>query len=87
MNDNCYGLLGLLFGHNFQPRVNTKYIKADNKASELASTLKEYMSGNVVYPADIDAITDGFCDNPQIESVTYIHDMCTRCGEVITKDE
>ena len=70
--DKCIGLMGQVFGHNFEPRYNT--------TSKLNP---ENMPESPVVLGFGESIVDSYKDKVKL----YKGDVCTRCGMVINKQE
>ena len=64
-SNECVGLFGRLFGHNFQPRYDEVLSDA---AAETLDRLEEIESTELQY------VIRAFSES------IFIHDVCTRCG-------
>ena len=69
----CQGLMGLIFGHKFQPRYSETKGQFSGKISRAP------WSGDSA--DEIGRLAESMCERQQ----TYIHDVCRRCGTVIAK--
>ncbi len=67
MNEStsCRGLVGALFGHDFQPRYNTQYTKCQEQG--------------------FDDFGEYEYEDMKPANTTYVHDICTRCGQKVIK--
>jgi hypothetical protein len=68
--NKCNGLMGLLFGHKFEGRYN-------EEESEGTMPVSEYF----VFSNDIDKVINA----TKSRKLTYVHDVCKRCGQVVEK--
>ena len=69
MTDSCKGLVGLIFGHKFQPRYNT--------GAPAASGIKLAEYDAEILELSIRAVEAS-------KPPTYAHDVCVRCGAIST---
>ena len=69
----CVGLLGLLFGHRFEPRYSTSLQPCANIKME------EGLMSAAAFHRIMDSVV--------VKTVTYKGDMCRRCGAVANRVE
>jgi len=71
----CNGIIGFLFGHNFQPRFDEKITAPTDES--LTKILGNSSYKTVFLDNDIHALK-------HMRSIDkkYIHDVCPRCGEI-----
>jgi len=83
----CFGLMGLIFGHKFEPRYDESEVGDPNAATELGKILpyyrKEVLLDNDV--AVINRITQALTTLSE-ESI-YVQDVCVRCGAIIERQD
>jgi len=70
----CKGVIGWLFGHHYVARYDT----SNEKGSPTVAP-----TGDGLTPKDAIAIMDSSCERKS--TITYIHDVCTRCGHVVER--
>ncbi len=77
MND-CIGLMGMLFGHKFEPRRDIEC--GEGKWPFVQGTLESQMA----------AATNGgdeanIIHATKTQKETYVYDLCARCGKIIER--
>ena len=83
----CIGIWGFLFGHNYVGRCHHENITPPKIAEAAASLVKELIVKDAYIPFmedQISTIMDGFNEMNSVKN-TYIHDVCTRCGNIVQK--
>jgi len=85
MKNDCIGILGKLFGHNYKPRYDENDTTSDsvvNQAKEAMDSLFEHDYFANSY--DAARILEEFKSMNSIET-KYVHDVCVRCGNIIKR--
>lgn len=83
--DGCKGLLGYLFGHKFESRYDEKDTTSDEVVKQAKSAIDALYSNDCFANSyDASRILENFQNMNSIETI-YVHDICVRCGKVITR--
>ena len=72
MSNECAGLFGKWFGHSFEARFDTKESRPDVGLSSFSGPA--YIIPQILAEGKM-------CDKH------YVHDICTRCGKIIYREE
>jgi len=82
--DHCRGLMGRLYGHQFESRYDT-----DDKTDAGQKPSEQSM-----YQMSATALATGqglaemiAAGSGRTSKSTYVHDVCVRCGKVIQREE
>lgn len=76
----CGGLFGRLFGHRFKGRYDNEEGAHPDSSSVIDSILAAYNKDDSL-PAVLDSIGPLLMKS----RIVYVHDVCTRCGQVVSR--
>ena len=70
--NRCRGLMGLLFGHKYRPRMNSRVIKSGGVYPRPGVTM-----------TNIASVSDMLERTRDVDHTdTYVCDVCARCGDI-----
>jgi hypothetical protein len=76
---DCVGVVGWLFGHDFQPRYDET---SQAPGAEVVDGLMQRRGVTLLLKEDIDFVAE-----MRSHTSVYIHDVCSRCGMIVRRSD